>query len=79
MRAESNNLLTWGSFYVKASFIINAWVMFIMSKFTVKTANADAEAVVEEFLDARGHERGTVLECMALRRSAYHALCGRRI
>ena len=26
--------------------------MFIMSKFTVKTANADAEAVIEEFLDA---------------------------
>ena len=26
--------------------------MFIMSKFTVKAANADAEAVIEEFLDA---------------------------
>lgn len=26
--------------------------MFIMSKFTVKTANADAEVVIEEFLDA---------------------------
>jgi|HubBroStandDraft_3_1064219.scaffolds.fasta_scaffold832951_1 ketosteroid isomerase-like protein len=26
--------------------------MFIMSKFTIKTANADAEAVIEEFLDA---------------------------
>jgi len=26
--------------------------MFIISKFTVKTANADAEAVIEEFLDA---------------------------
>lgn len=26
--------------------------MFIMSKFTVKTANADAEAIIEEFLDA---------------------------
>ncbi len=26
--------------------------MFSMSKFTVKTANADAEAVIEEFLDA---------------------------
>jgi hypothetical protein len=26
--------------------------MFIMSKFTVKTANADAESVIEEFLDA---------------------------
>lgn len=26
--------------------------MFIMSKFTIKAANADAEAVIEEFLDA---------------------------
>jgi len=26
--------------------------MFIISKFTFKTANADAEAVIEEFLDA---------------------------
>ena len=25
--------------------------MFIISKFTVKTANADAEAVIEEFLE----------------------------
>ena len=34
--------------------------MFIMSKFTVKAANADAEAVIEEFLDA--------LEAMSMER-----------
>jgi ketosteroid isomerase-like protein len=34
--------------------------MFIMSKFTVKAANADAEAVIEEFLDA--------LEAMSIER-----------
>jgi ketosteroid isomerase-like protein len=34
--------------------------MFIMSKFTVRTANADAEAVIEEFLDA--------LEAMSIER-----------
>jgi len=35
-------------------------IMFIMSKFTIKTANADAEAVIEEFLDA--------LEAMSIER-----------
>jgi ketosteroid isomerase-like protein len=42
-------------------------VMFIMSKFTVKTANADAEAVIEEFLDA--------LEAMSVERflNVWHA------
>jgi len=34
--------------------------MFIMSKFTVKAVNADAEAVIEEFLDA--------LEAMSIER-----------
>jgi ketosteroid isomerase-like protein len=34
--------------------------MFIMSKFTIKTANADAKAVIEEFLDA--------LEAMSIER-----------
>jgi ketosteroid isomerase-like protein len=34
--------------------------MFIMSKFTVKTANADAEDIIEEFLDA--------LEAMSIER-----------
>jgi hypothetical protein len=34
--------------------------MFIMSKFTVKTVNADAEAVIEEYLDA--------LEAMSIER-----------
>lgn len=32
--------------------VISANAMFIMSRFTVKTAHADAEAVIEEFLDA---------------------------
>ena len=44
---------------VRKKSAINA-PMFIMSKFTIKSANTDAEAVIEEFLDA--------LEAMSIER-----------